>query len=239
MPSSAQEVIESYHNVYLTEIGWNCSLVIQACQDLFKLYPVEETSIKRYIANSPEAHELISRIYSSASIVSKFLMPKGRATNEREVAYQFRNRRGEHLRSIVNVPIPEMRRTQLRNSLEHLDEKLDEHFRRLIGSPDTDLESLLYNFVFSHRDFLDILDPRISSNSTLIRAYISSEEVFLNLNSDLNIRGIYNEAVSITEVIPTLLPASEVGAYSYIRLGSKRPPDGEESSSGGPDGGPP
>jgi hypothetical protein len=103
-------------------------------------------------------------------------------------------------RTTVAISTSEINKLKLRNSVEHIDENIDLLIRRLNRDPDEDFEKISHNLIVSQRSELG------KAKYMHIKAYVISEETYINFDHELNIRKVYEEADAIQAAIQEASP---------------------------------
>lgn len=79
-----------------------------------------------------EVHSLIKSIVNDSSQVANLIDPRKRRKEETVEHYTFRKERGERIREIFSdIPIEKILNRELRDSIEHFDERLDNLVHRV------------------------------------------------------------------------------------------------------------
>jgi hypothetical protein len=190
------EVFNYMEGIYINELIWLLTTIRKNCEALFEKTKIPEKGFTIQI--NMEAHSLIKSIVSDASHVANLIDPGKKRKEETPGHYFFRKERGERLRKIFNsVKIEQILNRELRNSIEHLDERLDDLVHRISKKVIKRQQNLAYNMVFSHKEV-------IVPTPVLIRVYVSSERMFYNMNWRFDIEKIYSECASMLTAIQSL-----------------------------------
>ena len=79
-----------------------------------------------------EVHSLIKSIVNDSSQVANLIDPREKRKEETVEHYTFRKERGERIREIFSdIPIEKILNRELRDSIEHFDERLDNLVHRV------------------------------------------------------------------------------------------------------------
>ena len=190
------EVLSYMEGIYVNELFWLLTAIKSNCERLFEIAKVPETGF--IIQVDIEAHSLIKLIITNSSHVANLIDPRTKKKDENEERYQFRKERGEFLKKIFNViVIEEILQRELRDSIEHFDERLDNLVHSVSKKARKKDQSLAHNMVFSKKA---VLQPF----PIPVRVYVSAEKIFYNMNWRLDIGKIYTECVSMLDAVQNL-----------------------------------
>lgn len=122
--------------------------------------------------------DLIQNIIRNAALISKFLWP-----SEKKSYY---TKRGESLRNILEITEPNVLQDKnVRNSLEHFDEKLDDYLFKCVAG------NIMLSYVGSR--------PANEIIYHFFRAYYIYECVFKILDKEIDINPIIDELMMIND----------------------------------------
>ena len=177
-------------NCYLHELGWLCSSIKNECDKIFENTKLPEEG-KNYIKVSPELHSRIYKVLMDAANIKKLIFPFVAKKKKKESTKLFvlRKRRADKLQKLFEtIEISEIKNSDIRNSLEHFDEKLDEFNYSL--SEENNIDFAAYN--------MSIAYPQILGKTIFpIRLYVASEKTFYNFKWKINLGQIYKEAIAM------------------------------------------
>lgn len=195
-------VLSNMQGIYVNELYWLLTAIRKNCEGLFEKAKIPE---KGYVIQvDMEVHSLIKSIVSDSSQVANLIDPRKKRKDETLEHYTFRKRRGEHLMKIFNgIPIEIILNRELRNSMEHFDERLDNLVHKISNEGTKKQQNLAHNIVFSHRNV--ILPFPIP-----IRVYVSSEKIFYNMKWRFDIGNIYEECISMLNAVKSLESIKEL-----------------------------
>ncbi len=194
--SVAGEVLNYMEGIYVNELFWLLTAIKKNCETLFEKAKIPETGY--IIQVDLEVHSLIKSIVNDSSHVANLIDPREKRKVETVEHYTFRKERGEHLKEIFNgVSVEKILNRELRDSIEHFDERLDNLVHSVSNKVEKKQQNLAHNMVFSDKEV-------ITPFPIPIRVYISSEKVFYNMNWRFDIGKIYAECISMLDVIQNL-----------------------------------
>ncbi len=180
-------------SIYLEELFWLASSIKANTERIFEKSQIPE---KGYIIQvDREIHSLIKSVIDEAAQFKNFLRPRGKMSNESEEEYRFRLERGKVLSSLFSsVDLNEILRDDVRNSMEHFDERLDKlsfTVRKNMRKKD---QLIAYNMVFSDKA---VINPFPNP----VRIYIAKERKFYIFGLTLDIGKIHEESEKILEIL--------------------------------------
>lgn len=182
-------------DVYLEELYWLSSSIKNNTEKIFQMAKVPE---KGYLIQvDPEIHSLIKSVIDESTQVKNLLKPRAHIGDESDDEYRYRKERGEQLSGLFrDIDLTEILRDDVRNSMEHFDERLDKlsfTVRKNIRKKD---QFIAYNMVFSEKT---VMTPFPNP----IRIYVSKEKSFYIFGLKLDIWKIHEESKRILEVLNT------------------------------------
>ena len=190
------EVLNYMEGIYINELFWLLAAIRKNCETLFEKAKITETGYAMQV--DVEVHSLIKSIVNDSSHVANLIDPRERRKDEPIEHYIFRKERGKHLREIFNsISIEKILNRNLRDSIEHFDERLDNLVQSVSKKVKKKQQNLAHNMVFSHKEV-------IVPFPIPIRVYVSSEKVFYNMNWRFDLGKIHAECVSMLNAIQSL-----------------------------------
>jgi hypothetical protein len=195
--------------LYLQELFWLATAIIRNAEQVFAEAADLEAGDGLKVA--PVLHARISSILIDAANTKKLIdtSPR-RMRGESEAQFNLRQERSHLLASIVgSAGLEEIRNAKVRNTLEHFDEYLDRAIVQLAQGKAPPARFAAYNLVLSNRDTLD-------SALLPIRLYYAKSRVFQNLEYEIDIGKICNEAESIVAAIEEFVEDPEDGPGGWL-----------------------
>lgn len=152
---------------------------------------------------------LIYAIISDAARIQKLIVAGKRQKNESAKRFAFRDARASYLSSLLQgLELNEVRRTAVRNSLEHFDEWLDDIAIKIAGLTDSmnafvttslcawELPPVLASPVGIP---LHAFDLQESKPVLPVRIYIASQRTYYNMGTSLDFDALQREATAIVK----------------------------------------
>jgi hypothetical protein len=211
----ARSIVAKLKEIYFHELGFQCTAVQGNCERVFQ-YPPPPPGERNFVIEPATLHVAIGGALGAAANVKKLLddkRPRNKKT-ESAGAFDLRKARAQMLTAELNgIPLDEILKVSVRNSLEHFDEYLDKENIRLNGQLVPCVT--LYNVGVSHLD-----DVIFDEGPTLhIRTYETSTRRFFNLGRSINLGKVHDEAVAILArlIDRKLVPANgTTGVMSFL-----------------------
>jgi hypothetical protein len=178
--------------VYLHHLFALAKAVQSGCNAVFAETPLPASG--GYIKVSPELHAKIDGILIDAANLKKLIRtPTERGKSESKRTFEFRRLRSEALVNLLaGLSLPTLYDVQLRNSLEHFDEYLDELGANLKDGEAPPKAMAAYNLVLSHWE----VTPRPVYP---LRVYIAAERKYYNFDRQVDLGLLHDEAETILE----------------------------------------
>jgi hypothetical protein len=194
-----KEVLEYMIDVYINELFWLLTSIKSKCERLFEATKVLEGG--HGIKIDLESSSLVKSIIDDSAEVANLIQPRRKRKDETAESYLFRKHRGEYLSHIFkDITITEMLNRNVRDSIEHFDERLDRLIHTVSEKAGKKPQTLAYNMVISDRQVMStVMNTR--TFPLPIRIYISSERKVYNMMWQLDIGKIYTECTSMFEVL--------------------------------------
>lgn len=176
--------------VYINEIERLASEIETNCEFIFNEAKLPQEG--HLIQVSPGIHSHIMYVLINAANLKKLIFNSyKRQKGESEKLYEFRLKRTNRLQEIFkDIEITEIKKSRVRNTLEHFDEYLDEESIKFENTHDNSRNVAAYNMALSD---WDVFNPRVYP----IRLYIVNEKKFYNMGYSIDIGKMYEEAKAI------------------------------------------
>lgn len=186
-----QGVLEHMVSLYVNELYWLLHSVKTKSESLFDRCKVPEKGWQ--IMVDMEAFSLIKSIVDDSAQVANLISPSPQRKNEPEAKGVYRIERAKYLRGLIGEKLPaEILRQDVRDSLEHFDERLDRLTHRVSKNIKKKGRAIAHNMVISEKSAFNPFPYPL-------RVYISAERVFYSLDWRVNIGRIYQECCSMIE----------------------------------------
>jgi hypothetical protein len=190
---SMADILAKLRDIYFHELGFQCTAVRDNCEQAFSFQPLD-TGERTFIVMPAKLAVPIGGALSAAANVKKLIDDKRKRNKkfESENAYRLRLARAHMLLTELDgIPLDEILKLEVRNSLEHFDEYLDRENIRLqdISTPCV----ALYNVGLSHEGNVVFEEGPLLD----IRTYVASTKEFRNLGLSINLGRLCAEAVAI------------------------------------------
>ena len=181
--------------MYLEELLFLAFGIRENCESLFELTNPRDAPY--WLGPDPQLITRVTAILLGAANINKLVRNSGeRKKGETQGAYRIRKRRTQALQDLLSgIELKEMFNTKVRNSLEHLDEHLDQAIAQLssgnVPSPPAEMyHSAAYNISLSSRG-------AVVPTPYPVRMYVADERKFYNLRYVVDIGAIYEESLEI------------------------------------------
>lgn len=178
--------------VYVHHLFALARAVRDGCNNVFAEAPIPASG--GYIKVSHNLHAKIDGVLIDAANLKKLIHTSAnRGKNESKRTFEFRQLRSKKLADLLsNLSLPTLLNVQLRNSLEHFDEHLDDLGAKLKDGEAPPKEKAAYNLVLSHWEAAPCpIYP--------LRVYVATERKYYNFNHHVNIGLLHDEAEAILE----------------------------------------
>lgn len=191
-------------SLYNIEIVHHAYYIIKWCEEIFDGY--SQSDNESFYFSAGHIHNKIYTILTSAANISKMIKPniKRKKINGRLESKKFQERRIERkdFYDILfdGIKITEIHKKQVRNTIEHFDEKLDKLSVNSFPYDVNNRTAGLYNFSISN---LEMFKPFTKEHGGAaeelypIKCYIADEKVFYNFGQKIDLQKIYDEANNI------------------------------------------
>ena len=182
--------------IYAHELFNLAHEIKEKCEQVFELTPEIPKEPEHYVAAAPEIHRNIQSILISAANIKKLIItPSTKLKGENNTIHGFRLYRSSFLNELLgNVVLEEIVNHKVRNTLEHFDEYMDKAVVNLSNPTKRPSPWAAYNLIASSKG---VFKPNIYP----IKYYVADEEVFYNMKWSINIRKMYDEALSIMNAL--------------------------------------
>ncbi len=146
----------------------------------------------KYFFIQPEVFTMIDAILLHSANIKKILFATPRKRNESSYKFEYRKKRTEEIQSYLDMDkISEIKNIDVRNSLEHYDERLDNISLRLRnGTIDKDYQIIASNVILSS-------EGALYGTPYYLKSYIIDSKIYKNSERESNLGRIYSEALYI------------------------------------------
>ena len=199
--------------LFLHELFTLALAIKRNCEMLFNEAKIPEKGYVIQVDASIQSR--LKAILDDAAQINNVLWPSPRRNNESEQMSRYRVVRGKLLRDMTgDIQMTEIKNHQVRDSLEHLDERLDRLSYELMVKGRKQGKALAFNIIVSTKSaFKPFPYP--------VKVYVSSERVFYNMQWRSDIGKIYTETCLILDklkTIPGIKNADEPGGILLVKL---------------------
>ena len=202
-PTDIKLLESPFRHVYVAELHWLASIIVQNCAAIFAETTPPDDGY--YIKVDPGLHARISTVLINAAMVRNLVSPpQEKRKSESSDTYQVRQQRTAYLRDVLaGVQLSEMLRAEVRNSLEHFDERVDKAVAQLHhGTLEPVGGRALYNMSLSSWDLLDTVSTLGSRSTNFpVRLYVADERRFYNFGHSIELGAIYEEARAVVAAV--------------------------------------
>lgn len=184
---------------YLREI---LSLCEEYDREYFELEEMINVRDAIYVNNYifPKLNTLVLH----AANINKLIFPPKKNRKEEKWRSDFRNERIQCIAQYYDEKcLIEIRNTELRNSLEHYDERMDKFFYKFLNDrdiliEDSSIEEIIFNTTFLRRTY-------DTKRVFLLKCFIISEMTYVNAGAELNLNKINSEIIYLKQKIEMAL----------------------------------
>jgi hypothetical protein len=205
-------------SIYAHELYWLARDVVSRADAVFERTPTPAPG-EGYIHSAPELHADIYALLGSAAKIRALISERPKRRNQSTRAYEVLRDRVRALAAILDgLEIETIHSPDVRHSLEHFDERIDQTAEALVQGS-TPLPAFLpFDMAIWARTTLNVLrtprwpDPEF----VLLRVYIASERCFVNAGHEIDIGRLHQEASTIVERIEPMLGEVKEGRGASI-----------------------
>jgi hypothetical protein len=184
--------------VYVHHLFALAKAVRDGCDQVFADAPIPPSD--GYIKVNPGLHSRIDGILIDAANLKKLIKtPAERGKSESQRTFRFRRQRTEALTEFLRgLSLEAISDVQVRNSLEHFDEYLDQLGAKLEDGEQPPKPAAAYNIVFSSWNVARAVAQR---EVYPLRVYVADERTYFNFDRRINLGMLREEAAAITQRI--------------------------------------
>ncbi len=177
--------------VYIEELFWLSTSIKEKCEELWN---IEKLPDKGYtIKVDLKTMSIVKSIVDDTFQLKNILWPRGAIKTEKQQTKEFRNKRGSTIRKIFDdLDLSEIKNENIRNSLEHFDERLDKYNLELKQKLNKKGLNIIFNMILSERE-------AINPFPIPFRVLIIKEKSLYNFNFKLDLDKVYSECSQIVE----------------------------------------
>jgi hypothetical protein len=195
--------------IYLFELLWLAKDIIRRIDRVFEEAPPPKVPSDSYLKPGSVSADVYA-LLSDAAKIRSLITRRSKRREQREDLYQLMLRRTRWLSQDIlgGLELPTIRSAEVRNSIEHFDERLDES---AMGFQDGTIE----------RPAIMPLDMAIGNRGTILsfakgyatihpmRVYVADERTFMNADAKIDLQALRDECVLIRDVVAHALPEQE------------------------------
>jgi hypothetical protein len=205
-----KEIVDSpMAGIYLFELLWLAEDVIRRIDRVFEEAPPPKVPRDSYIKAGSVSADIYA-LLSDAAKIRTLITPRAKRTQQSDDLYELMVRRAHWLsRDILGgLDLPTIRSAEVRNSIEHFDERLDES---AMGLQDGTIE----------RPAIMPLDMAIGNRGTILsfakdyvtvhpmRVYVADERTFMNGAVKIDLQALRDECELVRDTVGHLLPEQD------------------------------
>ncbi|APH36121.1 hypothetical protein [Bacillus velezensis] len=192
-------IISDFEHLYIIELYSLADAIKRDCEEVFNEVKIPSEKGYYAIESSAKIHSKINSIVINAANIKKLIYPQEfRKKKESAKVYNARIARAQIFKTILgDLDLEEIKKTNVRNRLEHFDEYLDKAISTFQDENSTIKHKhalVSYNTILSH---MKAIDPPVYP----LRLYVSTEKVFYHLETSINIGKLYEEAKGLLGIL--------------------------------------
>jgi hypothetical protein len=201
MPGSKKE---PRWEIYFEELYLQASVTVKACDELFTLYP--PVPDKTVVGGGDGVHLLAARAMNAAVNISKLLTTQKRKDyrGSPKVYAIHQERVKRLLAELSDIPLNELKARKARNSIEHIDENLDELNSKI---EDGEVNGVVHNMCMSRLGAVVGWDHHV-------RLYIGNEKAYYNCGTRIDLAKVREECAAILQRLDERMPGIKRAANS-------------------------
>lgn len=201
---------------YLSELQSLVHSVIDGLDTVWEKAPPLLPSGTGYVLVDPPLHATLTHAVTDATRVAKLTrLAASQRKDESEAVYNLRRERIGFFGDILKkLRLRETTNPQLRNTIEHFDEHLDEVVVRIDANPAPAVA--LQNLVVSSWDVLKALPPLLGREIIPLRLYVAGDRVLWNLGQAIDVRRLWREMHAIKKAIAPYVHEDGPGGVTVL-----------------------
>jgi hypothetical protein len=197
---------------YITEAYWLAANVVRRAEAVFRSATTPRKPSESYIKVDHDLTTTLTTLLGQAVRLKALLTERSRNRNQTEVQHETQVRRARWLRDelLKGVKIKALLDSNIRNSLEHFDEYLDDVAIRCHEATIPRPTSVPLDVSVGRRKTFERFPiggkrPHVEN----LRVYVAADKVFVNAGHEINIRALHDEARRIMKRLERLVPKDE------------------------------
>jgi hypothetical protein len=195
-------------DLYLAELHGIADAVVQRTETVFERARTTSEGGAGYLQVDHEVSGMLEDAVTDAARVRSLVVARRRDGSESAVTFELRKRRAAWLREQVlqGVRLEVVLGANVRNTLEHFDEYIDNLARQAAKKEITPPIIVPVDFLVSHRRTLDILLQGRGGVVRPLRGYYADERLFVNAGREVDVGALNAECRAIRDRVAQHLP---------------------------------
>ncbi len=197
---------------YITEAYWLATNVVRRAEEVFRSAKSPGKPAESYIKVDHDLTTTLTTLLGEAVRLKSLLTERPRNRNQTDTQYEIQVRRARWMRDelLKGVKVKALLDANVRNSLEHFDEYLDEIAIRCHDGAIPRPTSVPLDVSVGRRKTFERFpiggkQPHVEN----LRVYVAADKLFVNAGREINIRALQDEARRIMKRLEALVPTDD------------------------------